>query len=389
MAATGDWRLTSHTYLWMLPIYGVAAVLFEPAYAATKRAGTPLVGPRVAVDRRDLRRRGGEGEAIRAVTGEVPWDYSRARGVKPVPTHWRGLVRPAYAPVWFAVGLGMERLHDLLGRIEIAPDSGVSQMARPSHASLGSSHTAVRRAEEPEHTLRAYHRATRDGRRRLRVRCAADAGRRPRLHARSNRRADLQRRAAWCRDELADLHRLDFGSWHGSSGELSTPAAILTLEQLVETLIAAGRPLELAIETKHPTRFGGRVEREVVALLERFGLNRSGGRDGVTARVMSFSPPAVATARRLAPRVATVQLMQRIPASRRNGSLWAGATIAGPSLAGLRAFPGFVDAAHGRSHEIHVWTVDDPQDVAYLAELGVDAVITNRPDVALNALGAH
>jgi hypothetical protein len=41
--------------------------------------------------------------------------------VKPVPAHWRGLVRPAYAPVWFVVGLGMEQLHDLLGRIEVAP----------------------------------------------------------------------------------------------------------------------------------------------------------------------------------------------------------------------------------------------------------------------------
>jgi hypothetical protein len=50
----------------------------------------------------------------------VPWDYARPRGVKPEPTHLRGLVRPAYAPVWFAVGLGMERLHDLLDRVEIA-----------------------------------------------------------------------------------------------------------------------------------------------------------------------------------------------------------------------------------------------------------------------------
>jgi hypothetical protein len=27
----GDWRLTGTTYAWMLPIYGAAAVLFEPA----------------------------------------------------------------------------------------------------------------------------------------------------------------------------------------------------------------------------------------------------------------------------------------------------------------------------------------------------------------------
>ena len=38
----------------------------------------------------------------------------------PEPTHWRGLVRPAYAPVWFGVGLGMEQLRGLLDRVEIA-----------------------------------------------------------------------------------------------------------------------------------------------------------------------------------------------------------------------------------------------------------------------------
>lgn len=45
----------------------------------------------------------------------------------------------------------------------------------------------------------------------------------------------------------------------------------------------------------------------------------------------------------------------------------------------------------GRCHDaglaVNVWTVDDPARIATLAELGVDAVITNAPDVALAALG--
>ena len=52
------------------------------------------------------------GTAIKKVTGEVPWDYARARGNKPVPLHWKGLVRPSYAPLWAMVGLGLEQLHD-------------------------------------------------------------------------------------------------------------------------------------------------------------------------------------------------------------------------------------------------------------------------------------
>jgi hypothetical protein len=114
-----DWRLTGHTYLWMLPVYGVAAVVFEPADDAARRAGWEW-WQRAAVWTLGIYAvEAVSGEALRALTGEVPWDYSRPRGRKQVPTHWRGLVRPAYAPVWFTVGLGMERLHDLFDRVDV------------------------------------------------------------------------------------------------------------------------------------------------------------------------------------------------------------------------------------------------------------------------------
>lgn len=112
-------RLTGTTYLWMFPIYGSAAYLLEPAHDRVRgwpwwQRGALWTGGIFAVEALT-------GSAVRAVTGEVPWDYSRPRGVKPVPRHWRGLVRPAYAPLWFVVGLGAERLHDLLDRVELDP----------------------------------------------------------------------------------------------------------------------------------------------------------------------------------------------------------------------------------------------------------------------------
>jgi hypothetical protein len=103
----------------MLPIYGVAAVLFEPADTAARDRGWSWLTRGLVWTAGIYAVEAASGEALRITTGEVPWDYARARGRKPVPTHWRGLVRPAYAPVWFAVGLGMERLHDLLDRVEI------------------------------------------------------------------------------------------------------------------------------------------------------------------------------------------------------------------------------------------------------------------------------
>ena len=240
-------------------------------------------------------------------------------------------------------------------------------------------------AEEPEHTLRAYQRAIdmgADG-----VECDVRLTRDGVLVCLHDRTVERTSNGSGVVSTMtfADLHRLDFGSWFPATGR-GEPAEILTLEQLIEVLLAANRPLELAVETKHPTRYGGKVEREVIALLERFGLRGGKSRAAVTARVMSFSPPALATARRLAPELPAVQLMQRIPAGRRNGSLWAGATIAGPSVASVKAFPGFVAAAHARAHEVHVWTVDEPDDVGYLADLGVDVIITNKPNIARAAL---
>jgi glycerophosphoryl diester phosphodiesterase len=34
---------------------------------------------------------------------------------------------------------------------------------------------------------------------------------------------------------------------------------------------------------------------------------------------------------------------------------------------------------HEAGGEVHVWTVNDAADVAYVADLGVDVIITNRP----------
>jgi glycerophosphoryl diester phosphodiesterase len=79
--------------------------------------------------------------------------------------------------------------------------------------------------------------------------------------------------------------------------------------------------------------------------------------------------------------------MQRIPPNRRDGSLGAGARIAGPSLAGVRAYPDFVARAHEKGREVHVWTVDAVEDMDYLADLEVDAIITNRPEMALAHFG--
>ena len=47
----------------------------------------------------------------------------------------------------------------------------------------------------------------------------------------------------------------------------------------------------------------------------------------------------------------------------------------------------FVTIAHAAGLAVNTWTCDDPDRIRWLAEVGVDAVITNDPAIALEALG--
>ena len=46
----------------------------------------------------------------------------------------------------------------------------------------------------------------------------------------------------------------------------------------------------------------------------------------------------------------------------------------------------FMAAAHGRNLPIHVWTVDDPDDMRRLVAMGVDGIQTDRPDLLSEVL---
>lgn len=48
--------------------------------------------------------------------------------------------------------------------------------------------------------------------------------------------------------------------------------------------------------------------------------------------------------------------------------------------------PALVEAAHDAGLAVVTWTVDEPDRLREVADMGVDAVITNTPDVALDVL---
>lgn len=252
--------------------------------------------------------------------------------------------------------------------------------------------------DAPEHTLAAYRKAIEDGADALEcdVRLTAD-GHLVCVHDRRVNRTSNGRGAVSAL-ELSELAALDFGSWKDREesespdwdpvpGELTS---VLTLERLLELLVetrATGRPLQLAIETKHPTRWAGQVEERLLHLLKRFELDAPPAGGPSPVRIMSFSARSLRRIQDAAPDLPTVYLMQFVSPRLRDGRLPAGARIAGPGMRIVRSHPGYIDRLHRAGHRAHVWTVNEPEDVDLCVRLGVEAIITNRPKQVLSQLG--
>ena len=252
-------------------------------------------------------------------------------------------------------------------------------------------------AHHAEHTLAAYELALEEGADALEcdVRLTRD-GVLVCVHDRTvNRTSDG--RGVVSTLELAELAELDFASWKGREHDQLLEAAwaevdrdrstVLTLERLLQLALGHVRPVELHIETKHPTRYGGLVERALVDLLERYGVARPLTRSISRVTVMSFAPTSLRRIHTLAPSVPTLLLMDRVPVRYRDGSLPPRVSYAGPSLEVLKAHPRYVERAQAAGHPVHVWTVDEPADIDFVLELGVDAVISNHPGRVLRRLG--
>jgi len=124
------------------------------------------------------------------------------------------------------------------------------------------------------------------------------------------------------------------------------------------------------------------VAAAVVALLAARG-ELDDGRNLIS----SFHLPTVDRVHELAPGLATAWLLGLIED--------AGALIDKAAERGhvaVHPHHAFVDEdlvarAHAAGLAVNTWTCDEPERIRWLADQGVDAVVTNVPDVALQALG--
>ena len=178
---------------------------------------------------------------------------------------------------------------------------------------------------------------------------------------------------------LAELRSLDVGAWKGREW------AEERIPTLAEVLGVVPPGKLLYIEVKG--------DPEIVPILG--DLLAAAGRDLPRTAILAFDARVVAAARARLPRVKTLWLTEY----RRTWRGWSPdlatilRTLAETGATGLgsearRAVDaGLVRALRGAGRELHVWTVDTLPAARRFAELGADALITNRPGWLRERLG--
>ncbi len=244
--------------------------------------------------------------------------------------------------------------------------------------------------DNAEHTLGAYLHALDEGADAVEcdVRLTAD-GHLVCVHDRDLRRI-ASHRGIVSTMHLAELDQLDFAAWKNPWAELDDEAPeadvelgkVVTLRKLFETVAGYDRRVEIAVETKHPTRYAGLVERRLASMLREFGWH---GEDS-PVRVMSFSYTALQRMRKLTPQVPLVMLLDRKRSWQMLQNVVAEEWILGPGIHLLQDHPRLASRLSQSGHDLHVWTVNTRDQLDTCLEYGVKAVITDRPGFMLESL---
>nr|WP_163501274.1 glycerophosphodiester phosphodiesterase [Halomonas socia] len=205
---------------------------------------------------------------------------------------------------------------------------------------------------------------------------------------------------------LEELKALDAGSWFNqASPEYADDAfageRILTLGEVIERF---GTNARYYLETKSPERYPG-IEEALVEELEAHGLIEAGA-----AVIQSFSQPSLLEVQALNDEVPLVQLVWYYPKEDGEERLveWTGVTP-GPSeiedadFEAIRDYAvgigtnltyedelqvidaAFVEQAQANDLLVHVYTINEADDMQLLLDWGVDGIFTDFPD-RLNAL---
>lgn len=178
-----------------------------------------------------------------------------------------------------------------------------------------------------------------------------------------------------------ELSRMDVGAWFDRAhpdrrGPRFAGQRPVTLDTFLGWLRDETPGLRAHIELKDPGREAGQLEDRVVGLLAQHGLT------GGAVVVEGFEHDALRRVAAALPDVPIGLLWIRSTTELSRGLVPAGIDVSGPNVYALLANPAHVDGAHRRGVEVHVWTVDEEDELEAVIDVGVDGVVTNRPAVA-------
>jgi glycerophosphoryl diester phosphodiesterase len=160
-----------------------------------------------------------------------------------------------------------------------------------------------------------------------------------------------------------------------------TTTGVMTIREFLTLAIDSGKSLTLTIETKHITRHHGLLENKLNDLLKEFRLDKN-QHERVKIILMSFNSLAVLRFSKLNPLIPRVQLKEKNYPLMHLFPNPGNPEIVGPGIELLTKNPSLIKKFKEQGKKIFVWTVNSPQDMRFCLERGIDAIITNYPDIA-------
>lgn len=172
------------------------------------------------------------------------------------------------------------------------------------------------------------------------------------------------------------LSSIDLKISKSSYKELKEKVDPYLLEELLE--LAISKKKDLVIELKHPVPTGAMIEKLVHKLLKSRQAEIKSS--GIQISLISFS--FLATLRNLKSGYQTGYLIKNPNLIRFNP-----APVIALSIEILRQNSGVVAEQHKRGKKVFIWTVNEATDLNLCSKLGVDVVITDKPEQARKLLG--
>jgi glycerophosphoryl diester phosphodiesterase len=193
------------------------------------------------------------------------------------------------------------------------------------------------------------------------------------IHDRKTERVS-NRNLVVSKSTLKQLQELDFSSQDNK-------ANVMTIREFLTLALDSGRSLTITIETKHITKHHGLLEHKLNDLLTEFQLDTN-RHQRIKVVLMSFNPLAVLRFSKLNPLIPRVQLKEKNYPLLHLYPNPGNPEIVGPGIELLTKNPSLITRFKEQSKKIFVWTVNSPQDMRFCLERGIDAIITNYPDIA-------